>query len=231
MLTEPAAACFLPVVEHAPDRLARALAPQITARLEAMILDGTLPPGERLHEQALADRLGTSRGPLREALRALEREGLVVSGGAHRGMAVRRLEAQEEAELYDARALLQGFTCALLAERRTDAGLAVLDGRVADMDAAIAAGDADAYYRQNLDFHEAMLELAGHARTAGLYRSLVKESLLTRRRTLASPANMRDSNAEHRAMVDAIRARDADTARRLGEAHVKGGKRRWLGGL
>jgi len=218
-------------VEHAPDRLARALAPQLTTRLEAMILDGTLPPGERLHEQALADRLGTSRGPLREALRALEREGLVVSAGAHRGMAVRQLEAREEAELYDARALLQGFCCALLAERATEDGIAALQTRVEAMDAAIQAGDADGYYRQNLDFHEAMLDLAGHARTAALYRSLVKESLLTRRRTLASPANMRDSNAEHRAMVQAIREHDAETARRLGEEHVKGGKRRWLGGL
>ena len=199
--------------------------------LERLILDGTLPPGERLNEQALATRLGVSRGPLREALRALEREGLVVSGGAHRGMAVRRLEATEEAELFDARALLQGFTCAILAERASIAEIAALRARVVAMEAVIKAGDADGYYRWNLEFHEAMLDIAAHARTAGIYRALLKESHLTRRRTLTQKANMRESNAEHASLVDAIAARDTKAARRLGEAHVKGGKRRWLESL
>lgn len=207
------------------------LAERARAALERLILDGELPPGERLNEVALAARLGLSRGPLREALRGLERDGLVAPGAAGTGTTVRRLEAEELAELYDMRAVLQGFTCARLAAVIAPAELDGLRARVAAMARAIGDGDADAYYAGNLAFHDAMLDAARHRRSAALYRGLVKEAHLTRKLVLRRDANMRDSNAEHAAMLDAIAAGDAGRARAVGEAHVGGGRRRWLESL
>jgi DNA-binding GntR family transcriptional regulator len=205
------------------------LSEQARAELERLILNGTLAPGQRLSETALAGRLNISRGPLREALRLLERDGLVVLGEAYRGAHVRRLDAAEIAELYDTRALLQGFCCARLARRATPAVIADLGARIAAMEAAI--DDAEAFYRLNVAFHHALLDAAGHARTAALYRGLEKESHLGRRQTMLRGENRRASNREHAAIVEAIAAGDEAAARSAGEAHVLAGKRRWLAGL
>lgn len=212
-------------------RQAESLTALVHAELERMILSDELAPGTRLNELALAARLGVSRGPLREALRALERDGLVAAGPSHQGMTVRLLDAAEMAELFDARALLQGFTCGRLAERREAAAIADLRARVAAMAAAIGANDAGAYFSANLDFHEAMLDHAGHARTAALYRAMIKESRLVRRQVLLRVENMAESNSEHSALVEAIEDGDVARARSLGEAHVLAGKRRWLATL
>jgi len=207
------------------------------AALEALILSGELTPGSRLNEVALAARLGLSRGPLREALRGLERDGLVTAGPTGQGMSVRRLDPQEVAELYDMRALLQGFILARLAERQAGGRLApeMLAGlrkQVAEMEACADAGDAAGYYARNLAFHEALHKGAGHHRAGMLYNSLLKESHLVRQRSLARPERMRESNAEHADMLAAVAAGDVARARALGEAHVaEGGKRRWLESL
>jgi DNA-binding GntR family transcriptional regulator len=213
------------------------LAERARAGLEALILQGELAPGSRLNEVALAARLGLSRGPLREALRGLERDGLVAAGPAGQGMSVRRLEPEEMAELYDMRALLQGFILARLAERQSagrlaPAVLAGLRAEVAAMREDAEAGRAAGYYARNLAFHDALHAAAGHRRAATLYDSLLKESHLARQRALSQATSMRESNAEHAAMLDAVAAGDAGRARALGEAHVaEGGKRRWLASL
>ncbi|MFH5926007.1 GntR family transcriptional regulator [Roseomonas xinghualingensis] len=207
------------------------------AALEQLILSGEIAPGARINEVALAARLGLSRGPLREALRGLERDGLVAAGPAGQGMSVRRLEPEEMAELYDMRALLQGFILARLAQRVADRALPArvleeLRAQVAAMEEDASAGNATGYYARNLAFHAALHEAAGHRRAAGLYESLLKESHLARQRSLSRSVRMRESNAEHAAMLDAVAAGDAAHARALGEAHVaQGGKRRWLDSL
>ncbi len=199
----------------------------VRAELERRVLDGALPPGARLNEAALAAELGVSRGPVREALRALEQSGLV-EGEANRGMRVRILDATEVAEIYDMRALLNGFACARLAGRGDPL---VLRALVAAMQAAIEAGDRDHYYRLNLDFHEAIFAASGHRRAAAAYDAALREGWRTRRESLDTIPNMRASNAEHTALLDAIASGDAAQARHLGEDHVLAGKRRWLARL
>lgn len=205
------------------------LAERARAELERLILDGALPPGARLSEVQLAERLKISRGPLREALRLLDRDGLVVSGAAYGGVFVRRLDAAEVAQLYDVRALLHGFACGLLAGRAGPGVVAALRGQVAAMQAAIEAPEK--FYRLNVAFHHALIEGAGHARTAALYRGVEKESFLGRRQTMERAANRAESNSEHTAIVEAVAAGDAAAARAAGEAHVLAGKRRWLASI
>jgi DNA-binding GntR family transcriptional regulator len=129
----------------------RSLASLVAQEIEAMILAGTLAAGERLNEQQLAVRLGVSRGPVREAVRGLERSGLVVSV-RNQGSYVRSVSASEALEIYDLRAALTGLACARLAEAATAEQRGMLDDLVQRMEAAWQAEAASAYYALNLEF-------------------------------------------------------------------------------
>ena len=121
--------------------------------LEKMILAGELPPGSKLNEVALAERLGVSRGPLREAFRTLEESGLIRQE-KNRGAFVREIELTEAADIYEVRAGLDATAGRLLAERVTPEQLAVLREFAAGMQRAATANDVDAFHALNLAFHD-----------------------------------------------------------------------------
>jgi DNA-binding GntR family transcriptional regulator len=208
-------------------RRARSLTAIVQGEVERMILSGELKAGERINEQALATRLGVSRGPIREASRALERAGLLTSV-VNQGVFVRQIDEEEAREIYDVRSVVFGFICQRLAERITPEQTQALEALIGEMDAAIEARDSAAYYRLNLHFHDTIVAFAGHGRAGQTYEALIKETHLLRQSSLVEPAKMRESNSEHAAIVAAIAAGDGETARRLAESHAQGGKRRWL---
>jgi DNA-binding GntR family transcriptional regulator len=212
------------------DHRSNSLAAIVQREVERMIVSGDLAAGERINEQHLATRLGVSRGPVREALRALERTGLVQSI-TNLGTFVRKVGIEEVSEMYDMRAVVFGFACAQLADRATDKQKKTLSALVEEMDAAIAAGDASEYYRLNLRFHDLVMEFSGHRRAEKIYQALVREAHLFRQRSLQPVASMQESNAEHAAIVAALFAGDRTAARRVSEDHHLGGKRRWLSTL
>ncbi|WP_019014055.1 FCD domain-containing protein [Elioraea tepidiphila] len=199
----------------------------VQREVERLILTGELAPGERINEQHLAARLRVSRGPVREALRGLEKARLV-EARVNRGVYVREISVEQALEISEMRGLITGYVCARLAAASTAEQRAHLAQLIEDMDAAITANDAQAYYEQNLAFHDALMDYAGNARAKEMYDALVKESHLTRRKSLFSARAMAESNAEHRMILDAIRTGDAAAARAAGEAHIVGGKRRFL---
>ncbi|WP_439549856.1 FCD domain-containing protein [Falsiroseomonas sp.] len=204
----------------------RSLASLVAQEIERMILSGALPAGERLNEQQLAAQLRVSRGPVREAVRGLERSGLVVAV-RNQGSYVRTVSAPEALEIYDLRAAITGLACARLAESAAPAQMAALRALVKRMEAARRADDPPSYYAANLEFHTALLGFGGGPRSQRLYEDLGNELHLFRRRALVQPENMRESNAEHAAILKAIAAGDAPAAREAGEAHIAGGKRRF----
>ncbi len=208
-------------------RRTQSLTAIVQKELERMILSGELKGGERLNEQALATRLGVSRGPIREAMRALERAGLV-NAIVNQGVFVREIGVEEAKEIYDIRALVFGFACARAARRASEEEQAELASLVREMDAAIERADNRAYYALNLRFHERVMTLAAHGRATQVYESLIKETHLLRQSALDSVPAMRASNAEHAAIIEAIARRDEKRARKLGEEHSLGGKKRWL---
>ncbi len=198
--------------------------------LERLILNGELPPGERINEIRLAARFGTSRGPIREATRSLEAKGLV-EVVRNRGVFIRRLPISEALEIYQIRAALFGLAGRLLASRRTDAMLAELDVLLTGMDDAAAAQDFDAYYPLNLRFHDFLVASTGNATLAAEYRSFVKKMHLFRARSLVQGGGMSVSNREHREIVDALAAGSADKAQRASTAHVERARKRFLASL
>ncbi|HEV7372200.1 GntR family transcriptional regulator [Arenibaculum sp.] len=198
----------------------------VAQRLEALILGGRLPPGERLNEVALARELGVSRGPIREAARLLSNHGLV-EFIANKGAFVRQIDRGEMLEIYDLRAVLTGHACELAAMRATPAETQALSDLLERMDAATATNDAAGYYGLNLDFHALLMETAKSTRLRSYTEGLNKEAHLYRQVSLQTLPDMEQSNRDHAAIVAAIRAGEAQNARELGEAHVRAGKARF----
>jgi DNA-binding GntR family transcriptional regulator len=211
-------------------RRTQSLSAIVSRELERMILSGELKAGERLNEQALATRLGVSRGPVREATRALERAGLVTVI-VNQGVFVRQIGFEEAIEIYDVRAVVFGFACQRLVGRISMQQQAELADLIRQMDEAIARRDTTGYYGLNLRFHDAMMTFADHRRAKQVYESLINETHLFRQRALGSTDSMTESNSEHRAILKAIADGDGQRARKLGEDHSLAGKRRWLEAL
>lgn len=198
--------------------------------LERMILAGELTTGSRINENALATKMGVSRGPVREACRALVELGLLELVPS-RGVFVRRMDRTDAHEIYDLRAGLTGLAGFLLAPRATDEQIAQLREIFDAMDAAAQAGDFAAFNGANLDFHDRIVEFTGNSRLIKNYRALVKEFHLFRSHGLVQAGAQRMSNEEHRAILDAIASRDAASAYTTSFQHVINGKARMLTAL
>jgi DNA-binding GntR family transcriptional regulator len=203
------------------------LAGVLAEELERMIMAGEIKPGERVNEQQLAQRFNVSRGPVREAVRALEGGGLV-EASPNRGAFVRRLSVDEVRELYDIRAALFGLAGKLMAERATPDEIARLETALGEMELAAEARDFDAYYPLNLAFHEMIVDGSGNRTLAGQYRAFVKTLNLFRARSLVQGGGLAVSNREHREMVAAIAARDPTWAHEAHWRHVASAKDRLL---
>ena len=195
--------------------------------LEKAVVSGELAPGGRVNENALAGRFGVSRGPIREALRALEAAGLVYSI-PNRGFFVRRLDLEEATHIYDVRAALFGLAGETLARTASEKVLVELRKHLRQMDEAAEARDFDAYYPLNLAFHRYIIESTGNPVLAGHYLDLVKQMHLFRARSLGPGGGLAVSNAEHREMVDAVARRDPEGARQAFASHVIRAKQRLL---
>ena len=122
--------------------------------IERMILEGEIKAGAKLTEAWLSERLGVSRGPIREAFRMLEEAGLVRQE-KNRGVFVREIPLEEALEIFDLRAAMDELVGRRLAESITPEQMKVVRALVDRMDAAARAGDADAYHLLNLQFHDA----------------------------------------------------------------------------
>ncbi len=189
------------------------------------ILAGELAAGTKLNEANIALHLGVSRGPVREAFRALEAAGLVRLE-KNRGVYVRELTGAEADEIFELRALLDEFAGRKAARCATADDVRALTAMVERMDEVTRQGDADGYFELNLAFHDRIVGLAGNAKLRELYRRLVNELALFRRASFDHAANLPRSAAEHRAIVERIAAREPEDAARLLREHATASRER-----
>lgn len=199
----------------------------IADQIKQLIYAGEFKPGDRLNEAALALRMGTSRGPIREAIRILAGTGLVTAV-INRGVFVRKVSVREMLEVYELRALVFGFAAERAAEHVTDADRARFEALLDGMDAACQAGDNGRYYDLNLEFHRLILTLSHSQRAQRQYEDYVKELHLFRRQNFNRPGNMRTSNLEHRRIYEAIAKGSKARARQQAELHIDAGRHRLL---
>lgn len=215
------------VVENVALLKSRSLALLLEGEMDRMIMAGEIAPGDRINENQLALRFGTSRGPIREALRALEAGGLVELV-PNRGVFVRRLAVEEACHIYDVRAALFGLAGRLCASVMSREHVADMKKQIAAMERAAKAKDFDAYYPLNLQLHEFIVDHCGNPVLARQYRDLVKLLHLFRARSLVQGGGLAISNSEHREMVDAIAAHDAERAHRAHFDHVMRARERLM---
>lgn len=200
----------------------RSLANVVQAEIERMIIDGELKPNERVNENGLSQKLGVSRGPIREACSALAAMGLIEII-PNRGFFIRALSEEEALDLSEARAGVFGCIAMMLAERIKDEDIAILRALLAKMDEIANGGDVHVYYPVNLEFHKQIGRMAGNARLEGVYQSFVRELHIQRYRALSTPDILHTSNQEHREIVDALEARDPIRSLTAARNHILNG--------
>src|SRR5258708_562246 len=185
----------------------------VQIEIERLILRGDLAIGQRINESELATRFGTSRGPVREALRALE-ESRLVRSEKNRGVFVREISVAEADEIYDVREALDQLIGRRVAERATPEQLRELEAVLAEMDDATRLRDIRAYHALNLKFHDLLLDFSGNARPTHSYRLLTKRILLFLLRGLQDGGGFARSHHHDQAGEEAVPASDCAPARR-----------------
>ncbi|ALD92585.1 GntR family transcriptional regulator [Cupriavidus gilardii CR3] len=189
----------------------------VTDKLRERILKGDYEPGERLVENKLSAELGVSRIPVREALRALASEGLVLIE-PRRGASVAKLSPDIVREMVEVRATLEGLNAKLAAQRRDPALIAELEAVLQQGMEAAAQGKADELLTLNSRFHEVLGNIAANSVLQEMMRSLRERTAV-----LFGPANTvraRQNWDEHAQILQAVIAGDADLAALLAARHV-----------
>lgn len=187
----------------------------VLEELRLAITSGELRPGSPIRQDALAERLGVSRVPLREALKTLEGEGLVVHH-AHRGYFVAELSLDDLREVYRIREILEAEAVRQAAGRMDEAAL---EAAQREVEAEAAAGDVAAMAAANRRFHFALYEACGMPRLVRLVASLWDATDAYRSLYYVRPANREHVLREHREVLDALRAGAVEQAVRLLDEH------------
>jgi phosphonate utilization transcriptional regulator len=203
------------------------LANVVQQEIERAILAGEYAPGSKLIEATLAQKMGVSRGPVREAFRMLEEAGLVRTE-KNRGVFVRDIPMDEAVEIFDLRAAMDELVGRQLAANITTSQLKEIRSLVEAMEKAVKAEDAYNYHLLNLKFHDRLVEMAGNRKLTAIYRKLIKELSLFRRLNLADGWLLPISANEHRQILKAISAGDPDAAGRAMFQHVMDSKQRTI---
>lgn len=190
-------------------------------RLLEEIRAGRLAAGDRLRETELAERLGVSRTPVREAIRQLEADGLVTHV-PRQGASVRGLDYAEVMELYEMRAVLEG-TAARLAARA--ASEIEIDELATLNEELVRAGATPQAYDLNRQFHAALLDAAKNRFLTRSIQGLQKALMILGPTTLTAPERAERAVEEHRAVLDALIARDGVRAEAAMRAHIEAAQR------
>ncbi|WP_219825361.1 GntR family transcriptional regulator [Nonomuraea typhae] len=204
-------------LEHERSRLGRtSTAERVADILRDRIIEGFFEPGQRLSEESISEALGVSRNTLREAFRLLGHERLL-DHRLNRGVFVRVLSAEDVADLYRVRRVLQG---AAVRRRPTGAALAVIREAVADAERAAAADDWRAVGTANIRFHQALVTMNGSPRLDETMRQLLAELRLVFH-VMENPRGFHEPFVErNRELLELIEAGRADEAATFLDAYL-----------
>jgi phosphonate utilization transcriptional regulator len=199
----------------------------VQQEIERAILQGEYPPGTKLIEANLAQRMGVSRGPIREAFRMLEEAGLVRTE-KNRGVFVRDIPIEEAVEIFDLRAAMDELVGRKLATSIGSVEMKELRAMVDAMEKAVKSDDAHQYHLLNLKFHDRLVEMTGNGKLTAIYRKLIKELSLFRRMNLADGRLLPVSASEHRQILKAIASGDPEAAGKAMFEHAMDSKERTI---
>ena len=212
-------------LDHAEERLGlqRNASHIATGLIRQAIFGGRLQPGQRLKADELAQELGISRTPVREALLILQAEGLV-SANPNRGAVVRCYSEEELLDMYDIRALLESYGASRGANGITAEQLETLKASCVRFSELCKARDIHGVIRENALFHSTIAEAAGSVRLGDLIRSATELPLVYRSFFWFSDSEFALSDSAHRNLVERLAAGDSEGAEAIMKEHIYAGR-------
>jgi DNA-binding GntR family transcriptional regulator len=203
-----------------PTLAVEALNERVCQVLRDAIVTGALPPGQRLVEARLAEHLGVSRAPIREALRVLQREGLVTSLPA-RGVVVTVLTKRDVREIYGLRTALECWAVREACVKASPTQIKQIATLIEEMDQASLRNDADLLAAEDVRFHSLIFEISGNNRLLQVSSTILSQiRLLSTQVVHTLYTDLRLIPDRHHIILDAIRSGDADTAERCVRDHI-----------
>jgi len=205
---------FLPLENYKP------LRDVVFDYMKDAIITGKLKPGERLMEVQLAEKLGVSRTPVREAIRKLELEGLVVMV-PRKGAYVADLDAKDLLNVLEVRSSLEGLAASLAAERITEEEIDKLKRIVEEFQKKIEEGDNEGLIKLDKEFHDLIFAASRNDKLIQVMNNLQEHVHRFRVRYINEEKKAKKIYQEHKKITEAIEARDTDAARRWAEKHIR----------
>ena len=193
---------------------------EVVGRVRTMLLDGEIPPGARIPERELCEKLEISRTPLREALKVLAAEGLVQLL-PNRGSRAARLTDRDMRDLFEVCQGLEALAGELACERITDAEIAEIAAAHAAMAQHYGDNDLLQYYRCNRYIHEAIIAATGNPVLSGLYETVTARIRRARYVTPMTPRRWALALHEHEAILNALQRRDGAGLSHILRAHLR----------
>lgn len=188
--------------------------------LREAIINSTLKPGERLMEVQLAEDMGVSRTPVREAIRKLELEGFVVMV-PRKGAYVAGISLKDIADVFEIRTALEGLAAGLAAERITEEELEELERHLVKVNEYTETNNLKALIEIDTAFHDILYKASRNDRLVQIISNLREQIQRFRTTSLAVPGRMKDTLLEHKELVEAISERNIEKAQALAQQHVE----------
>ena len=201
----------------------RPLYEEVAERLRTSIFSHELAPGSWIDEQAIAKEYGISRTPMREAIKILAAEGLITMK-MRRGAYVTEVSKSDLSQIFTVLALLEGQACRETALKASEGQLEALDSIHMKLERAAADRDLDQFFAINQSFHDKLQEISNNPWMKRVIDDLRKVLKLQRRDSLSKRGRLESSLVEHRKILSALLARDADLSEKLMKEHLLQGQ-------
>ncbi|WP_066634291.1 GntR family transcriptional regulator [Desulfolucanica intricata] len=198
--------------------------------LREAIINGTLAPGERIMEIQLAEEMGVSRTPVREAIRKLELEGFLVMI-PRKGAYVAGISLKDIADVFEVRASLESLAAGLAAERITEQELDELERYLVEISELCAGNDLNGIVEKDTQFHDVIYRASRNERLVQIVTHLQEQIHRFRTASLAQPGRTRDALEEHKQLVEAISERNVELAQKLARDHIENAENSMLNAL
>ncbi|RKD30921.1 GntR family transcriptional regulator [Thermohalobacter berrensis] len=187
--------------------------------LREAIIDGRLEPGERLMEVQLAEKLGVSRTPIREAIRKLELEGLVIMI-PRKGAYVSDVSFKDILDVLEIRASLEGLAAALASERITEEEMKILKDKVEEFDKCIEENNVECMVKIDSELHSAIFTATRNEKLISIAESLKEQVQRFRRIYIREYHNSEQLSHEHKRIINAIEKGDVNKASKYAKEHI-----------
>ncbi len=184
------------------------------------VVSGRLKPGERVPEQEIAENLGISRTPIREAFRQLESEGFI-SVTPRKGAVVSPITDKDVTEFYAIKSLLEGFAASIACAKLTIKDIKKLESLNSQMDRCAEKDDVKGFFRLDNQFHDTFLKACGNEKLCVLVHNLVQQFERFRITALSVPGRMKDSVRQHREIIEAFRESNSGLVETLVRANAE----------